>query len=371
MAQEKVYESSTSIGFDGKWSSFSDNYDDLDKWISKNRIYPKEAIDKKEEGKVDVTFIVEKDGSLSSIEIKNSASPSLDAEALRLASTMPKWKCAYNYGVPCRSRNQFSVYFRLPKIVSKPQVQTETTPSNSQPTNNSSSTGDNWACNNGQKIYEGEYELFGRSGNAKYQYREGPNRSRIFDGHFIYVGNTYAEGDFKDNHQVGEWKFENSPIGDVRITFDENKRIITGAFSHRYDIYGNNIYCQADGNFMRADDGHLYGPIIYGDKRKNRITFIEYRNSVTGFLYGRGDYNLDGKEKGKWLFKQGEGDRFKSITAKYDDYGNLLESYYIENSTGDKIPWGVEQISKYIRTAVDNHWEMISSFFLRDTEKYY
>ena len=116
-SQEKVYENSTSIGFDGKWSSFGDNYDDLDKWITKNRIYPQEAIDKQEQGRVDISFIVEKDGSLSSIEIKNSVSPSLDAEAVRLASTMPKWKCAYNYGVPCRSRNQFSVNFRLPKVV--------------------------------------------------------------------------------------------------------------------------------------------------------------------------------------------------------------------------------------------------------------
>ena len=98
-SQEKVYESSTSIEFDGEWSSFSDNYDDLDKWITKNRIYPQEAIDKQEQGRVEVSFIVEKDGSLSSIEIKKSVSPSIDAEVLRLTSIMPKWKCAYNYGV--------------------------------------------------------------------------------------------------------------------------------------------------------------------------------------------------------------------------------------------------------------------------------
>lgn len=371
-SQDKIYENS-SFGFDsqGKWSVFSEDYNALDRWIASNLKYPQEAINNKEQGTVVVSCVVEKDGSLSSLEIKQGVSPSLDAEALRLGAIMPKWKCAYNYGLPCRTRNQYSVRFVLPKETS---VKSKTN-SNESLTADNTPKGDKWSNYGDRKVYEGDYELFGRTGKAKYQYLEGTNGSRIFDGHFIFQGEngTNAEGDFKNNHQVGAWVFTNSPIGYVRISFDENNRIVSGTFVHIYDIYGDNIYCQAEGKFMRADDGHLYGPMIYGNKtkRKNRITYIKYINKVTDYLYGEGEYNMDGRETGKWSYGQGKGERYKSIKAEYDNYGNLLESYYIENSTGDKIRWGVSSISDYIRNAINRHWEVISSFFLRDTEEYY
>ena len=137
-SQDKVYEIDSYSNLFGNeiGAHFGDNFEDLEKWILANMRYPQEAIDKKEEGKVKVSFVVEKDGTLSSIEIKNSVSPSLDAEAVRLASTMPKWECAYYYGVPCRSRNQFSVNFKLPKETQKQQSKTENSLSNSQSTNN-------------------------------------------------------------------------------------------------------------------------------------------------------------------------------------------------------------------------------------------
>ena len=114
--QEKIYENSVEFSYEGKWSSFGNEKNTLDNWMSSNLRYPQEAIEKREQGVVEVGFVVEKDGSLSSIEIKKSVSQSLDAEALRLASTMPKWNCAYYYGVPCRTRNFFSVTFKLPEV---------------------------------------------------------------------------------------------------------------------------------------------------------------------------------------------------------------------------------------------------------------
>lgn len=114
--QEKIYENSVEFSYEGTWSSFGNEKNTLDKWISSNLRYPQEAIEKREQGVVDVGFVVEKDGSLSSVEITKSVSQSLDAEALRLASTMPKWNCAYYYGVPCRTRNFFSVTFKLPEV---------------------------------------------------------------------------------------------------------------------------------------------------------------------------------------------------------------------------------------------------------------
>lgn len=60
-------------------------------FLSKSIKYPTEAFEKKEEGRVSLTFIVEKDGSISDIKVVRSISPSLDAEALRVVKLMPKW----------------------------------------------------------------------------------------------------------------------------------------------------------------------------------------------------------------------------------------------------------------------------------------
>ena len=110
---------------------------------------------------------------------------------------------------------------------------------------------DKWSCSEGQKIYEGDFELFGQKGKAKYQYYEGQNRTRIFDGHFVFKGNCYVQGDFKENHQKGEWVFVNSPIGDVKINFDDTSFSISGSFYHKYDVCGDNVYCEAIGKFVK------------------------------------------------------------------------------------------------------------------------
>ncbi|MCR9173301.1 MAG: energy transducer TonB [bacterium] len=61
----------------------------LNKYIMANIQYPEEAIDNNEQGKVIVSFIVLEDGTLDNIEIKQSASKSLDEEALRLVRGIP------------------------------------------------------------------------------------------------------------------------------------------------------------------------------------------------------------------------------------------------------------------------------------------
>ena len=85
------------------------------KWISDNIQYPQEAKDKKEEGRVIVQFIVERDGSISNIEVKRSVSPSIDAEAVRLVQTMPKWKPGKQRGQVVRVKYTLPVMFRLNK----------------------------------------------------------------------------------------------------------------------------------------------------------------------------------------------------------------------------------------------------------------
>jgi len=54
--------------------------------------YPTEAVEKGIQGKVYVTFVVNKDGSVLNAKIARGVDPLLDAEALRVVSSLPKWK---------------------------------------------------------------------------------------------------------------------------------------------------------------------------------------------------------------------------------------------------------------------------------------
>jgi protein TonB len=62
------------------------------KFIATNTKYPEEAKKNNITGRVVVKFIVEKDGSVSGVEVLNSVDPLLDAEAVRVVGTLPKFE---------------------------------------------------------------------------------------------------------------------------------------------------------------------------------------------------------------------------------------------------------------------------------------
>jgi len=62
------------------------------KFIKDSIKYPKDAKENNIQGKVVVRFIVEKDGSVSNAEVIKGTNPSLDAEAVRVVSSMPKFE---------------------------------------------------------------------------------------------------------------------------------------------------------------------------------------------------------------------------------------------------------------------------------------
>jgi TonB family protein len=64
---------------------------ELRNFIANNVKYPTDAQEKGVQGKVYVTFIVSKDGSVASAKIARGVNPSLDAEALRVVNSLPKW----------------------------------------------------------------------------------------------------------------------------------------------------------------------------------------------------------------------------------------------------------------------------------------
>lgn len=86
---------------------------ELMKFIAANMRYPKECADNDIEGRVTLSFIVEKDGSISNIEELRSVHPLLTEEAKRILSAMPKWKPGMQDGEAVRVKYIIPVTFRL------------------------------------------------------------------------------------------------------------------------------------------------------------------------------------------------------------------------------------------------------------------
>jgi len=76
----------------------------LNKFIEQNLKFPQEVKNLGIEGFEIVSFIVEKDGSLSNIRISMGVSPTLDAEAIRVTRMMPNWQPGMEKGKPVRFR---------------------------------------------------------------------------------------------------------------------------------------------------------------------------------------------------------------------------------------------------------------------------
>lgn len=72
---------------------------ELRKFIAQRVKYPVIAQDNRIQGKVYVTFVVEKDGSVGRIKIARGVDPSLDAEAMRVVNEMPNWTPGKQRGV--------------------------------------------------------------------------------------------------------------------------------------------------------------------------------------------------------------------------------------------------------------------------------
>ena len=62
---------------------------------------------------MNVGFIIEKDGSVSNVEVVKSLDPRLDEEAVRVISVSPKWSPGQIKGAPVRTRMVLPVEFRL------------------------------------------------------------------------------------------------------------------------------------------------------------------------------------------------------------------------------------------------------------------
>lgn len=85
------------------------------KFLADYVAYPKEAAEKKIQGRVIVQFVVMKDGSIANARVIRSVDPLLDAEALRVIGLMPKWKPGTQRGQAVNVKFTMPITFRLDK----------------------------------------------------------------------------------------------------------------------------------------------------------------------------------------------------------------------------------------------------------------
>ena len=85
----------------------------LFEYLSQNIRYPKEAMEANKQGRVIVTFVVGKDGSIRDARVVKSVDPLLDAEGLRVISTMPNWTPGTQGGKAVNVKYTVPITFRL------------------------------------------------------------------------------------------------------------------------------------------------------------------------------------------------------------------------------------------------------------------
>jgi len=72
-------------------AEFKGGVEQMIRYIQKNVNYPSESIRLKEQGKVYVAFVVEKDGSITNVEVERGISDALDREAKKVVRDFPNW----------------------------------------------------------------------------------------------------------------------------------------------------------------------------------------------------------------------------------------------------------------------------------------
>ena len=83
------------------------------KFVSENVKYPQEAKDKDIAGRVFVSFVVEKDGSVSTVKVMRGIGGGCDEEVVRVVKAMPKWKPGIKDGKPVRVSYMMPFTFKL------------------------------------------------------------------------------------------------------------------------------------------------------------------------------------------------------------------------------------------------------------------
>lgn len=86
---------------------------ELNKFLSKNIVYPEIASSNRIQGKVRVKFVVGTTGEVTDVEISKGVDRSLNAEAIRVVKSMKKWIPGKQNGQPVKVRCEVQIVFAL------------------------------------------------------------------------------------------------------------------------------------------------------------------------------------------------------------------------------------------------------------------
>ena len=96
-----------------KQPSFPGGQDGYVKFLVENIKYPAEAMKKSVMGTVYISFVVEKDGSVTDVKVLRGIGSGCDEEAVRVVKMMPKWNPGEEKGKPVAVQYNLPIKFKL------------------------------------------------------------------------------------------------------------------------------------------------------------------------------------------------------------------------------------------------------------------
>jgi len=112
-APELIKSRTDTVVFVEKPPQFPGGPEALKQYIRKNLKYPADAINRKVQGTVVLSFIIEKDGSIKRVIITKNVDPVLDFEAVRIIASMPQWLPASSKGKPTAAMIVLPINFAM------------------------------------------------------------------------------------------------------------------------------------------------------------------------------------------------------------------------------------------------------------------
>jgi len=115
-AKEGAGESSNEVvGLSGvdEYPEFTGGAKAWSKYMERNLRYPSRAQEDNIAGKVFVSFVVEKDGSITDVSVIKGIGFGCDEEAMKVIKKSPLWKPGRNKGVPVRVRYNMAINFQI------------------------------------------------------------------------------------------------------------------------------------------------------------------------------------------------------------------------------------------------------------------
>ncbi|MBS1530128.1 MAG: energy transducer TonB [Bacteroidetes bacterium] len=117
-AQTKVKQPDTVMLYADDWytqPSYPGGIKQFYKYLLKNIHYPANALKNHAQGKVYLNFVIEKNGKVDSIKVTRGVSVDIDAEAIRVLRTSPKWIPGTRHDKPIPYHYSMPLNFQIPK----------------------------------------------------------------------------------------------------------------------------------------------------------------------------------------------------------------------------------------------------------------